>query len=138
MYAAGRGVPKDGTKAIEWYRKAADQGIAIAQSNLGSMYDTGDGIPEDDAKAAEWYRKAAEQGDADAQNSLGAMYANGTGVPKDYVEAYAWFGIAAAQGNPKAKGNGANIAARMSRSQIDQAIKKYREYWYKYVAPFQE
>ena len=138
MYAAGRGVPKDGTKAIEWYRKAADQGVAIAQSNLGSMHDTGDGIPEDDAKAAFWYRKAAELGDAGAQNSLGAMYTNGTGVPMDYVEAYAWFGIAAAQGNAKAERNGIFVAARLNRSQIDQANKKYREYWEEYVAPFQE
>ena len=29
MYAAGRGVPKDGTKAVAWFRKAAAQGAPV-------------------------------------------------------------------------------------------------------------
>ena len=56
---------------MEWYRKAAEQGNAAAQYNLGVRYETGrGGLPKDEAKAVEWYRKAAEQGDADARNNL--------------------------------------------------------------------
>ena len=44
-------------------KKAAEQGHADAQYNLGLMYDYGGGVPEDDAEAVRWYRKAAEQGD---------------------------------------------------------------------------
>ena len=35
IYEAGDGVPKDAVKAVEWYQKAAVQGNAVAQSNLG-------------------------------------------------------------------------------------------------------
>jgi TPR repeat protein len=38
MYANGWGVPRDYAEALRWYRKAADQGDANAQGNLGTMY----------------------------------------------------------------------------------------------------
>ncbi|HCN07703.1 MAG TPA: hypothetical protein DIT01_07195, partial [Lentisphaeria bacterium] len=66
-------------EAVKWCRKAAEQGDAAAQLNLGKMYATGLGVPEDDAEAFKWFRKAAEQGYADAQYHLGLMYANGEG-----------------------------------------------------------
>ena len=52
---------------LQEIRALAEQGDAIAQYNLGSMYATGDGVPEDRAEAARWFRLAAEQGLADAQ-----------------------------------------------------------------------
>jgi TPR repeat protein len=60
-------------EAVTWYRKAADQGLAGAQSNLGGMYEKGQGVPQDYAEAANWYRKAGHQGLAEAQNNLGLM-----------------------------------------------------------------
>ena len=53
-------------KAVKWYRKAAEQGNALAQSNLGWMYHHGKGVPEDHKESVKWYRKA-EQGNALAQ-----------------------------------------------------------------------
>ena len=49
-------------KAIEWYEKAAEQGDAEAQYNLGVMYENGQGVDVNYKKAIEWYEKAAEQG----------------------------------------------------------------------------
>ena len=34
-------MPQDYAEAVRWYRKAADQGDADAQSNLGGMYANG-------------------------------------------------------------------------------------------------
>jgi len=51
--------------------KAAEQGDAMAQFNLGVMYDEGQGVARDDAKAVEWYTKAAEQGDSRAKFNFG-------------------------------------------------------------------
>ena len=45
MYAKGKGVPKNGFKAVYWYKKAAKQGDLEAQNNLGVMYDEGNGVP---------------------------------------------------------------------------------------------
>ena len=67
-------MPQDYAEAVKWYRKAADQGDAAAQFNLGVMYATGQGVPQDYAEAVKWYRKAAEQGHAGAQYNLGVMY----------------------------------------------------------------
>lgn len=104
-YYFGRGVPKDYTEAIKWYRKAADHGHAMAQNSVGVCYERALGISQDYKEAAKWYRKAAEQGDAYAQNNLGACYINGRGVLKDYAEAVKWYRLAADQGNELAKTN---------------------------------
>ena len=81
---------------MRWYRLAADQGLASAQSNLGLMYANG-GVPQDDAEAVRWYRLAADQGFANAQYELGIKYDEGQGVPQDYVQAHMWFNLAASR-----------------------------------------
>lgn len=43
-------------EAVRWYRIAADQGLAVAQCNLGVMYDDGLGVQQDHIEAARWYR----------------------------------------------------------------------------------
>ena len=98
MYRDGQGVPKDEQQAVSWYLKATEQGLAIAQNNLGFMYANGQGAPKDEQQAVDLYRKAAEQGFAIAQNNLGFMYGKGRGVPKDEQQAVAWYRKAAEQG----------------------------------------
>ncbi|MDG2286187.1 MAG: tetratricopeptide repeat protein, partial [Alphaproteobacteria bacterium] len=93
----------DFTEAAKWYRKAAEQGNADAQFNLGVMYYNGDGVTQDYVEAAKWYRKVAEQGDAEAQNKLGFMYRKGEGVTQDYAEAVKWYRKAAEQENVMAQ-----------------------------------
>src|SRR5215467_5458681 len=105
QYYYGRGVEQNYAKAAEWYRKAADQGVADAQARLGVMYAYGQGVPNNDTEAVKWYRKAADQGDADAQTRLGCMYENGRGVPKDDAEAVKWFRKAADQGDALGQAN---------------------------------
>ena len=100
---------------FEATRKAAEQGDASAQFNLGWMYAEGEGVPENHMQAVKWYRKAAEQGDAGAQLFLGRMYDEGgggrfeiterrfKGVPKDNAEAVKWHRKAAEQGDAAAQ-----------------------------------
>jgi TPR repeat protein len=70
MYQNGRGVTKDESEAVKWYRKSAEQGNEPAQYNLGVMYANGLGVAKDESEAVKWYRKSAEQGDADAKDAL--------------------------------------------------------------------
>ena len=79
---------------MKWYRKAADQGDALAQSTLGNCYLFGQGVLKDEVEAVKWLRKAADQGADYAQYYLGRCYRNGHGVAKDEVEAYAYFSLA--------------------------------------------
>jgi len=90
-------------EASRWYQKAAEQGDADAQFNLGVRYGCGRGVRQDDVEATRWYRKAAEQGYSDAQLSLGFMYVNGRGVKQDDVQAARWYRKAAEQGLQEAK-----------------------------------
>jgi TPR repeat protein len=98
MYGDGEGVRQDHTKAMKWYRLAADQGHAGAQYNLGMKYAKGEGVLQDYAEAVKWYRLAADQGLAGAQSNLGVVYSQGKDVVQDHVEAIKWFKLAADQG----------------------------------------
>ena len=127
----------DYATALAGFQNYAEQGNAAAQGNLGRMYANGEGVPEDDAEAVRWYRLAAEQGYAAAQLNLGVKYANGEGVSEDDVTAYAWLNIAAAQGQSSANEGKEHIAKHMTQAQVAKAQKLSREYWTRYVIPFQ-
>lgn len=94
-YSDGEGVDKNPTKAVEWYRKAAAQNHARAQSALGSAYQIGRGVEKDYREAVRWFREAAAQNNLEAQCSLGGCYRFGHGVEPDYKEAVKWFRKAA-------------------------------------------
>ena len=55
---------------MKWFRKAAEQGHAYGQFNLGYMYENGLGVVKNIGEARRWYRKAAEQGSEDAKERL--------------------------------------------------------------------
>jgi hypothetical protein len=63
MYRAGVGVPRDVAEAAMWTRRAAEQGDALAQYDLGIMYATGQGVAEDYVQAHLWFDLAAMQED---------------------------------------------------------------------------
>ena len=84
LYSTGAdGVTEDDKQALDWFQKAADQGFAKAEKNLGDMYFFGHGIDKDFAQALTWYGKAADQQFADAQFRLGFMYEKGLGVDQN-------------------------------------------------------
>jgi len=97
------GVQAGESDDIKRLLKAAGQGDAEAQYDLGRRYAKGDGVPNDDTKAAVWYRKAAVQGHTNAQFYLGLRYVGGHGVTKDVTKAVEWYRKAAAQGHAKAR-----------------------------------
>jgi TPR repeat protein len=121
MYVKGRGVAKDDVIAVSWFRKAADQGYAEAQNNLGNSYHNGRGVTQDDAIAVSWFRTGADQGGGSAQSSLGYMYKTGSGVTQDYVQAHKWYNLSAASGVELAKTDRDELAAKMTSAQIAEA-----------------
>ena len=111
---------------------AAEQGHAVAQYFLGTMYSNGEGMPQDYQEAVSWYRKAAEQGDAGAQYNLGNMYNNSEGVPQDYVQAHKWVNLAASRTTGEVAENSRilrdKLAEKMTASQIAEAQRLAREW----------
>ncbi|MBI4987908.1 MAG: sel1 repeat family protein [Rhodocyclales bacterium] len=90
-YEDGRGVDRNMSRAIEWYRKSAEGGYREAQGYLGVIYDKGRGTKQDDAEAIRWYRKAGEQGLGQAQYNLGIFHLYGRGLEANKEEARKWF-----------------------------------------------
>ena len=86
--------------AVEWYRKAAEQGHEEAKHRLGRMHLNGGCYSF--AEEAEWVswkrcREAAERGDAEAQANWGALRLD----RGDFPVSLKWFRESAAQGNAK-------------------------------------
>ena len=103
MYLNGQGVGRDDAQALQWFRRAAGQGHALARTNLGYLYETGRGVRQNDSEAVRWYRLAAAQGEVNAQNNLGNMYFNGRGVRQSDADAVRWYSRAAGQGHVSAQ-----------------------------------
>ena len=61
-------------KAMSWYRKSAEQGYALAQHVLGSIYLIGEKVKRNIDETIKWYDKAAQQGFISSQSSLAAVY----------------------------------------------------------------
>ena len=87
--------------ALNAWLKAANQGDAKAQNNMGYMYERGLGVPQSYSKALHWYRMAAAQGLAQAQFNIGTLYYYGYGVETNPREAVVWFRQAATQKLPE-------------------------------------
>ena len=75
-YFGKNGKQKDYVKAVEWFRKAAEQGNDDAQFNLGMCYEFGQGVVKDLTEAVKWYRKAVKQGNDLAKEMLKALEIN--------------------------------------------------------------
>ena len=82
-YAMGRGVPRDLETAMEWYRRAAELGEAMADYNMGWHLEQAGKLSE----AYAHYRKAADGNDDSAWWALGRFYENGVVVAQDGKEA---------------------------------------------------
>ncbi len=99
-YDNGIGVKRDLDKALHWYQKAAEQGLAEAQFNLAHLLVTEELSA---VAAAEWMLKAAEQGLTDAEYLMGVIYAEGIGVAMDDKQAKQWLQRAIQGGSAEAQ-----------------------------------
>jgi hypothetical protein len=112
MYYQGRTDVKNEALARQWIARAlpailraAQQGQAWAEADLGTAYELGVGVQKDLASAASWYQKSAKQGYVGGQTNLGVLYGAGTGVKYDRRVALYWLKKAAAQGDKIAQNN---------------------------------
>ena len=107
-YLDGRGVERDLSAAVKWYRLAAELGDVHAQFRLGWFYDRGLGVSSDVCEAERWLRMAAERAAQEPlpQIYLGLCYMRGfcgDATTKDFAAATRCFGVAAEMGDSKAK-----------------------------------
>jgi hypothetical protein len=109
LYGTGQKVKKDSTRSFEFYARAADLGLPIAQANLSYMYFAGEGTTKDAKRAFDWALKAIDAGEARGQMQAGYQFGLGEGVEKNLKEAAFCYLLAARQGNVEAQHTIANI-----------------------------
>ena len=68
LYDGGNGVPRDYSKAMKWWRKAASAGDGLAMVGIGYLY-MGHGVPQDFTKAMKWFRRAEASSDPSARRA---------------------------------------------------------------------
>jgi TPR repeat protein len=101
-YLGGDGVARNFKKALFWIQRAAQQGDAKAQWNLGALYISGgDGLKQDLKNAFAWCQKSADQGFIPALATLGVLYAR---LKNPELAIHCW-SKAADQGDPEAQYN---------------------------------
>ncbi len=85
-------------EGVALLRRAANQGLAMAQYRLAKLFERGEGVPSDIAQARQWTERAAAAGNRKAMHDLGVYYARGEGAPLDEATAFRWFKQAAELG----------------------------------------
>lgn len=96
-------------------KQSAEQGEALGQAKLASLYILGRGVELDAKRAAQLMERSAKQGMVEAQVVIAAMYDIGSGVAGNKKTSTQWYEKAANQGhgtslailgkNPTAKGS---------------------------------
>jgi len=92
----------DRAKALQWYGRAADAGVAEAQYQLAEL------LLEDSAstqRALDLLQLAAAQGHASANTRLGMFFQLGTHVRKNHAQAQHYYEVATIQGDLTARNN---------------------------------
>ena len=69
-YDVGSGIRINKSKAVEFYRKAAEKGDSEAQYYLGRCFENGSGVTRNLDLARYWYGKAAIQGNSLARQCM--------------------------------------------------------------------
>jgi TPR repeat protein len=95
---------------VRWYTLAAEQGDALAQSNLGVIL------------AQRWYRRHRElEGDPLAGVEIGLLQ-------QELIVAVKWLTLAAGQGNETARANLAVVEPYLSREHLAEARRRAQEW----------
>jgi TPR repeat protein/GTPase SAR1 family protein len=92
-------IEKNPEEAFFWFEKAAQNGHALSQYNLGLMYEKGIGISQNIPKSFEWFKKAASQNILNAFVSLGLLYQSKDKLGKSLT----WFEKAGRQGHEESQ-----------------------------------
>lgn len=116
-YTEGRGVGTDLSEAANWYKLAADRGLAPAQYRLANLFEKGTGVSRDLDKAVAYYAQGAEAGNASAMHNLAVLYASGAQGEPNYAAAVEWFTKAAELGVADSQFNLAILYARGNGAQ---------------------
>lgn len=129
LYMYGYGTSKDKSRAVEYLRKAADQGYSMALHNLGLLHEYGIGVEKDQQAAKGFYRQAASLGLTESQRQLSRLYMTDSPSSSETSEAMYW-----AQ---QASGSEADhtVNSKLGLTLVKQSCKDPGELWGGFLLP---
>lgn len=98
-YLYGLGVEKNSPIANDWLKKAVENGVLDAQTELAMSYYQGRGIAKNIKKAQQLWLLSSQKNDAYAQFNLASLFVEQTKIDK----AVYWFKESLKNKHPKAK-----------------------------------
>jgi uncharacterized protein len=98
MYQKGDELPRRSSEAINWYRKAAENGDGRVQIKLANLLLQNQGASPDFVEAHRLCEKAASLRYSPGAYCMGQIYDHGWGVGRDLQQAAKWYGDAASMG----------------------------------------
>jgi len=125
MYESGRGVKKDNSMAMKWYKKSSSNNNTAAKRQLEFIDIKQSGFKDHNKAWLKSVYSDAKMGDENALIILAKIHENGTGVKKNLKKSQRYYKLAFNRGNADAEANfnrvGDIIYAR------DQKMKKSAE-----------
>lgn len=103
LYESGQGTEKDVATAVQWYQRAAQQDLDVAQQHLVRIFRQGEGtVAPNPVESTKWLERLAQGGNVPAMTDLGTAYLQGVGVEKNAKIAHDWYLRGASQGSGEA------------------------------------
>ena len=100
---ATRELSRQAADAIALSARAAAQGNAQAQAEMGARYLNGKGVMQNYQQALRLYHASAAQKYVPARVAMGDIYMGGKAVPRNAEQAIKWWSLAADQGDRTAR-----------------------------------
>lgn len=114
---------KDESKAVRYWHMAAEQGLELAQFELGVAYTEGKGVAQNVGEAKHWYTLAVEQGNLAAHYNLGHLWIWSLEHTTDPFADAEWFRARAEQGDAPAQWV---MGLCTASSKPSEAVRYYR------------
>ncbi len=133
MYAGGKGVARDYSESLRWYKEAARYGRPDAIYRIGLIYEGGFGVRENGREAARRFLEAAKLGYSQAHFKLATLYRDGGILDRNPQRAYGWFSLAEHGGIDQAVPEIAALKAEMTADELEEAERIARDYARKYA-----
>jgi len=116
-------------QAVEWYRKAAEQGNLEAKYRLGeilisgvnSLPDPNQCVKPNPTEGVRWTFEAATNFHAGACRDMSYVLENGVGLDRNLVESYAWLEVFARSNLSDARAAMDRLALRMDLAEIRES-----------------
>jgi TPR repeat protein len=103
LFEGPTGLAKNAGAALDWLRKAAEAGFAVAQVGLGDVLVEGKHVAKDEEDALRWYQAAAEGGNAEGMRKLALALLKDGSEFYNHDDGVKWLERSAQAGDAEAK-----------------------------------